>query len=890
MAYFSRTEELTAVIDHVRRGHGSSVVLTGSRGLGKTTLVTALLERDEFPTTSVAINSAESTWQYSGLTAYLGAIDAAAGSDLLATAHRIGLDGETFDVAKSIGDLLRRADLGEQLVVIDDADEMDIASQQVLGYVMRRKVSPRLRHVLTVDCLSNSSAFSGIPSIILEPLPARTLIRIGQESLPATASYVVLDFVARASAGNPLIFKSILGELSMKELTDDVPLSVPLKPGTALNVRVESEASGLSDAAREALNVLSCGLYVPLALVDEIEALTAEAVEELIENGFVTRTELTLRIDRAVSAVVYWNLDAAQRLDIHRLLARLSGEQFPGTRAWHTSFTEPDVTLVGVMIDHSITLLRVGFVPGAAEFVDRALGMTDGSHGEQLVEVAAGFLDNGEYDLARRCLRFAFGTGVSAEARLEGIIILVFLDYMQFQTISPRQIEATVSELQHSHPNECVRLLCEAAIIYLDLWEYERAQIMLDRAKSVGGSNPGVLTAANVILQWNRAVFEGSPLPEITIMAEQAKTVRPAYGQPIATLVMARALTLAERYDDAREILGEFLQFPGAKARLWSDIAMHSQFANEIGAGRHHRAREIADYIRADQGSRRYFEIANNLMRATLEAISRDFAEAGVTLQETAKLLGAGQSNSLEARLAGGQGRLALMTQEFDTACDHFARAFRYGRDLENPQLLRIHEDYVEVLMLSGRKGDAVAVAEDLRRRAAAAPSEWAHLVLKKFDAQLLDGEESLAAFEQVIDEWEGGKHEYLRARTMLAFATRLKELGYDRRSIEVLQDAKALMEVAGIEIGDKVFVSNPNYESNTPVLELLDEKELPVVRLLVRGLKNRSIASELYVSVRTVELRLTSIYRKAGVKSRFELLRLVSEQDGAGEGEEESA
>ena len=242
-------------------------------------------------------------------------------------------------------------------------------------------------------------------------------------------------------------------------------------------------------------------------------------------------------------------------------------------------------------------------------------------------------------------------------------------------------------------------------------------------------------------------------------MAEQAKMVKPAYGEPIATLVMAGSLTLAERYDDAREILGEFLQFPGARARLWSDIAMHSQFANEMGAGRHNSAREIADYIQADQGSRRYFEIANNLMMVTLETISRNFAKTGVALQETAKLLGAGQSNSLEARLASGQGRVAQMTQEFDIACDHFARAFRHGRDLKNPQRLRIHEDYAEVLMLSGRKGYAVVVAEDLRRCAAAAPSEWAHLVLKKFDAQLHDGKESLAAFEQVIDEWEGGKH-----------------------------------------------------------------------------------------------------------------------------------
>lgn len=152
--------------------------------------------------------------------------------------NRIGCDGETFDVAKLIGDLLSRADLGEQLVVIDDADEMDIASQQVLGYVMRRKVSPRIRHVLTVDSLGDSSAFSGIPSITLEPLPARMLIRIGPENLPSTPSYMVLNLVARASAVSPLVSKSILGEISMKELTDEVQLSVPLKPGTAQTASV----------------------------------------------------------------------------------------------------------------------------------------------------------------------------------------------------------------------------------------------------------------------------------------------------------------------------------------------------------------------------------------------------------------------------------------------------------------------------------------------------------------------------------------------------------------------------------------------------------------------------------------------------------------------------
>ena len=37
-------------------------------------------------------------------------------------------------------------------------------------------------------------------------------------------------------------------------------------------------------------------------------------------------------------------------------------------------------------------------------------------------------------------------------------------------------------------------------------------------------------------------------------------------------------------------------------------------------------------------------------------------------------------------------------------------------------------------------------------------------------------------------------------------------------------------------------------------------------------GASNRQVASTTYVSVRTVELRLTSIYRKLGIRSRKEL------------------
>lgn len=53
----------------------------------------------------------------------------------------------------------------------------------------------------------------------------------------------------------------------------------------------------------------------------------------------------------------------------------------------------------------------------------------------------------------------------------------------------------------------------------------------------------------------------------------------------------------------------------------------------------------------------------------------------------------------------------------------------------------------------------------------------------------------------------------------------------------------------------------------------ILSDQELEILRLVARGLRNRDIALELSVSVRTVEAHLTSIFNKLGVASRTEAI-----------------
>ncbi|GCE04874.1 helix-turn-helix transcriptional regulator [Dictyobacter aurantiacus] len=60
---------------------------------------------------------------------------------------------------------------------------------------------------------------------------------------------------------------------------------------------------------------------------------------------------------------------------------------------------------------------------------------------------------------------------------------------------------------------------------------------------------------------------------------------------------------------------------------------------------------------------------------------------------------------------------------------------------------------------------------------------------------------------------------------------------------------------------------------------ETLTARELEVLRLLARGLRNKEIAARLFVSERTVNFHLANIYQKLGVSGRTEALSKALEQ-----------
>jgi DNA-binding NarL/FixJ family response regulator len=66
------------------------------------------------------------------------------------------------------------------------------------------------------------------------------------------------------------------------------------------------------------------------------------------------------------------------------------------------------------------------------------------------------------------------------------------------------------------------------------------------------------------------------------------------------------------------------------------------------------------------------------------------------------------------------------------------------------------------------------------------------------------------------------------------------------------------------------------------PAIDRLTPQELQVARAVSQGLTNREAAAQLFLSPRTVDHHLRSVYRKFGIASRAELALRSTELTGA--------
>ncbi|MFD0141020.1 LuxR C-terminal-related transcriptional regulator [Streptomyces sp. NPDC055699] len=223
-------------------------------------------------------------------------------------------------------------------------------------------------------------------------------------------------------------------------------------------------------------------------------------------------------------------------------------------------------------------------------------------------------------------------------------------------------------------------------------------------------------------------------------------------------------------------------------------------------------------------------------------------------------------------------GRVQLVNGDVASALETLRRvqANERAQSTVDPSMLRWHEELAEALLANDAAQEAVElldkvrpVAEELRRTTVLLGCDRAYALYLAGAGRTEEAAELLTRTAERFAE-AGLPLEHGRALIALARVERRRR----RRSAaqSALQSAATVFERAGAAPWLALASETPAGEDSLPALSSLTDAELRLAHLVGQGASNQEAAAKLYLSVKTVEARLTRIYQKLDVRSRAQL------------------
>ena len=221
-----------------------------------------------------------------------------------------------------------------------------------------------------------------------------------------------------------------------------------------------------------------------------------------------------------------------------------------------------------------------------------------------------------------------------------------------------------------------------------------------------------------------------------------------------------------------------------------------------------------------------------------------------------------------------------MLEDDIDTAIRMLGHADAIDRSFDNPGLVRHLPDLVEAHYRAGRLAELHPAIERFEERRLRHPSGWAARASARIAAIVADDDHAIGLFDRAIDQAKLADAGVEAGRLHALRAARLARIDRPAESQRSYLAARDLFDEAGEyawarrmdeRLATIAFQSFPSEENSA--LSSLTEEEKRIVKYVQLGLRNKEIALALYIAVRTVELRLTHIYRTVGVRSRSQLI-----------------
>lgn len=883
-----------------------NVVITGGRGMGKTALVEELIHRSDAVIVRVPCSRADSDIPMSGARGAIAALTALGDPDFVNALTEIEQSGipPAKAAEAAINVVLTTSFPGPVLAVFDGFDVLDADSQELFGHMMRRMANTQLRAVATARHVGEDGSLAGIPTIELPPLDRETMISLARRMVEGGISEDAAATAAHNSGGSPLVLRNVLSQMTDRQRRGETPFPHPVCISDGVERAVLADIADLSPEMRELLRIISLS---PLTPIEMLQRRYAEFWEEVLElkahNVIEQHGPFIVLRDSLLGSAVHWSMTAAQRCALRREIIAdevmersLAAEAVVGSPTlggavvrWQRSFAEFEGDVAGALLRDARLLVESGRASAGISFAERALTLTVDRSGlaSGLLKLATTLLFHGDGVFAERYLRFAAGT---QETRLQlgALSVRIQAEFYRHGTLPAGVRRLWGSTEAREEPEAVARLQLVVTLAHAERYELSEAETLLAEASSLlrGLEAAGRAPAADVLAleEAARVMLDGyrGRDDRALAVARRLRGTRALDLSGFTALVVARALTLTEHYAEAREVF-ELMERRLDENLLWHPHIPLLRADLEIRAGNLHL---VPDFI--DTGSRRrrpgmpFREDLHLLFEVwRFDEAGRDEEAKGAEHDLVRRASAAGDRGAL-AHLSAFQGAHLLARGRPAEAVRHLQRCDELAPGDIDPAVIRHEPELIEALVGVGRREHAMLVLQRFRLRLNRFPSRWGEIALQRCEALLADGEASLDLFRRMLRGWKTEDSDRERARVLAAFAQRLQDLGRPAEAADARAQARIHCERAGDRVRARALDDVPVAPAAAPrpahpVLSQLTEEERMVIDLVREGLRNREIADRIYVSLRTVEIRLTRIYRRFGVRSRTELIAKLS-------------
>src|SRR3954447_6761248 len=380
---------LDPLLHAARAGRSAVLVLRGEAGIGKT----ALLEHAIGSAADVTLLRAvgvESEMELpfaalhllcSPLGEFVDRLPAPQRDALEITfGVRVGAAPDRFLVALATLSLLSEAAHERPLLgVIDDAQWLDSASAQVLGFVARRLLAEPV--VLLFAARETTDALAGLPELLIEGLDEAEAFKLLASVIPSRLDDRLADQLVAEAHGNPLALLEL-----PRVLPSQLAGGFGLPAAPSLAGRMEQSflqrLEALPENTQRLLLVAAAEpLGDPALLWRAAERLgITGSAREPAESAGLIETDDRLRFRHPlVRSAVYRAASAEQRRQVHGALAETTEpETEPDRRAWHLAGAAagPDEDVASELERAAARAQARGGLAAAAAFLQRAAELT----------------------------------------------------------------------------------------------------------------------------------------------------------------------------------------------------------------------------------------------------------------------------------------------------------------------------------------------------------------------------------------------------------------------------------------------------------------------------------------------------------------------------------